>query len=64
MDILKKDKRLWEEKKLNKPLLFDFLEKYDEELFKLLLSDKKTKEKYFIKAGESYVFKYEEFRFI
>jgi adenine-specific DNA-methyltransferase len=63
MNILKKDKRLWDENSLNKPLLFELLEKYDEELFTLLLSDKETKEKYFIKAGESYVFKYEDFRF-
>ncbi len=63
MNLLKKDKRLWDKDILNKPLLFELLEKYDSELFKLLLSDKETKAKYFVQAGESYVFKYEDFRF-
>ena len=42
MNLLKKDKRLWDKDILNKPLLFELLEKYDSELFKLLLSDKET----------------------
>ena len=63
MEFLKKDKRLWDQDTLNKPLLFDLLEKYDKELFQLLLSDKAMKEKYFVKAGDTYVFKHEDFRF-
>lgn len=63
MDILKKDKRLWDENNLNKPLLFELLENYDKELFELLFSDKDIKAKFFVQAGESYVFKYEDFRF-
>ena len=63
MNILKKDKRLWDDDTLDKTLLFELLENHDEELFALLLSDKDTKKKYFVKAGESYVFKYEDFRF-
>jgi len=62
MNVLKKDKRLYEGNNLNKPLLFELLETYDKKLFELLISDKKTREKYFIKIGESYVFKYEDFR--
>ena len=63
MDILKKDKRLWDENNLNKPLLFELLENYDKELFELLFSDKDIKAKFFVQVGESYVFKYEDFRF-
>ena len=63
MDILKKDKRLWDESNLNKPLLFELLEKYDKQVFEILLSDKDIKAKFFVQAGESYVFKYEDFRF-
>ena len=63
MNILKKDKRLWDENNLIKPLLFELLENYDKELFELLLTDKDIKAKFFVQAGESYVFKYEDFRF-
>ena len=42
MDVLKKDKRLWDENNLNKPLLFELLENYDKELFELLLADIKS----------------------
>ena len=63
MQFLKKDKRLWDKDILNKPLLFSLLEKYDKQLFELLLSDKATKEKYFVKVGDTYVFKHEDFRF-
>ena len=63
MNILKKDNRLWDEETLNKTLLFELLDKYDDKLFALLLSDKDTKAKYFIKAGDSYVFKYDDFKF-
>ena len=63
MDILKKHKGLWDENNLNKALLFELLENYDKELFELLLTDKEIKAKFFVQAGESYVFKYEDFRF-
>ena len=63
MEFLKKDKSLWDKDILNKPLLFSLLEKYDKQLFELLLSDKATKEKYFVKVGDTYVFKHEDFRF-
>ncbi len=63
MDVLKKDKRLWDENNLNKPLLFELLEKYDKELFELLLADKEIKVKFFVQVGSSYIFKYEDFRF-
>ena len=62
MDILKKHKGLWDENNLNKAL-FELLENYDKELFELLLTDKEIKAKFFVQAGESYVFKYEDFRF-
>ena len=63
MDILKKDKRLWDGNTLNKTLLFELLEKYDKKLFELLLSNKHTRDKYFVKVGESYIFKYDDFKF-
>jgi len=63
MDVLKKDKRLWDGNTLNKTLLFELLENYDKELFEILLSDSDIEKKYFVKVGNSYLFKYEDFRF-
>jgi len=49
-DLLKKDSRLWDEEKkeLNETLLKDLIDKFDEKLIESLLSDKETKEKFFI----------------
>ncbi len=63
--LLKKDSRLWDEerKELNQTLLKDLIDKYDEEIIDLLLSDKNTKEKFFIKINKVYVLKQSELKF-
>jgi len=64
-DLLKKDSRLWDEEKkeLNETLLKDLIDKLDEKLIELLLSDKETKEMFFIKAKDVFVFKQNELKF-
>jgi len=64
-DLLKKDSRLWDEEKkeLNETLLKDLIDKLDEKLIELLLSDKETKEKFFIKVKDVFVFKQNELKF-
>jgi len=63
--LLKKDSRLWDEEKkeLNETLLKDLIDKLDEKLIELLLSDKETKEKFFIKVKDVFVFKQNELKF-
>ena len=63
--LLKKDSRLWDEEKkeLNETLLKDLIDKLDEKLIELLLSDKETKEMFFIKAKDVFVFKQNELKF-
>ena len=64
-DLLKKDFRLWdkEKKEFNETLLKDLIDKFDEKLIELLLSDKETKEKFFIKVKDVFVFKQNELKF-
>ena len=64
-DLLKKDSRLWDEEKkeLNETLLKDLIDKLDETLIELLLSDEETKEKFFIKVKDFFVFKQNELKF-
>jgi len=64
-DLLKKDSRLWDEKKkeFNETLLKNLIDKLDEKLIELLLSDKETKEKFFIKVKDVFVFKQNELKF-
>jgi len=64
-DLLKKDFRLRDEEKkeLNETLLKDLIDKLDEKLIELLLSDKKTKEKFFIKVKDVFVLKQNELKF-
>jgi adenine-specific DNA-methyltransferase len=64
-DLLKKDSRLWDEEKkeLNETLLKDLIDKLDEKLIELLLSEKETKEKFFIKVKDVFVFKQNELKF-
>jgi len=64
-DLLKKDSRLWDEEKkeLNETFLKDLIDKLDEKLIELLLSDKETKEKFFIKVKDVFVFKQNELKF-
>ena len=63
--LLKKDSRLWDEEKkeLNETLLKDLIDKLDEKLIELLLSDKETKEIFFIKVKDVFIFKQNELKF-
>jgi adenine-specific DNA-methyltransferase len=63
--LLKKDTRLWDEetKEINETLLKDLIDNLDEKLIELLLSDKETKEKFFIKIKDVYVLKQKELKF-
>ena len=63
--LLKKDARLWnkETKELNETLLKDLIDKLDEKLIELLLGNKETKEKFFIKVKDVYVLKQSELKF-
>ena len=63
--LLKKDSRLWdkEKKDLNETLLKDLIVKIDEKLIELLLSNKKTKEKFFVKIKDVFVLKQKELKF-
>jgi len=65
LDVLKKDDRLWNEDKteLNQTLLLDLVEKIDEKIIDLLLQEEKSREKFFVKIKDVYVFKTNEFRF-
>ncbi len=64
-DLLKIDSRLWDEEKkeLNETLLKDLIDKFDEKLIELLLSDEETKEMVFIKVKGVFVFKQNELKF-
>lgn len=70
--LLKKDARLWDEEKkeLNETLLKDLIDKLDEKIIELLLGDKETKEKFFIKIknvrlpdGQVFVLKQNDLKF-
>ncbi|MBU0479329.1 site-specific DNA-methyltransferase [bacterium] len=63
--LLKKDSRLWddEKKELNETLLKDLIDKLDEKLIELLLSDKETKGKFFIKIKDVFVLKQNDLKF-
>jgi len=64
-DLLKKDSRLWDEEKkvLNETLLKDLIDKLDEKLIEVLLSDKETNKKFFVKVKDVYVLKQNELKF-
>lgn len=63
--LLKKDARLWNEetKELNETLLKDLIDKLDEKLIELLLNNKETKEKFFIKVKDVFVLKQNDLKF-
>lgn len=61
--ILKEDTRLWVNQELNQTLLLDLVDKIDEKVIGLLLSDDETRSRFFIKILDSYVFKTNEFKF-
>ena len=62
---LESDARLWNKDKteLNQTLLIDLVEKIDEKVIELFLTDKDLKEKFFVKIKDAYVFKINDFRF-
>jgi len=63
--LFKKDTRLWNDKtkELNETLLKDLIDRLDEKLIELLLSDRQTKEKFFIKVKDVFVLKQNELKF-
>ncbi len=63
--LLKKDSRLWDEEKkeLNETLLKDLIDKLDEKLIELLLGDKETNKKFFVKVKDVLVLKQNELKF-
>jgi adenine-specific DNA-methyltransferase len=64
-DLLKKDFRLWDEEKkeLNETLLKYLIDKLDKKLIELLLNDKETNKKFFVKVKDVYVLKQNELKF-
>jgi adenine-specific DNA-methyltransferase len=63
-NLLKEDLRLLdkEKKEINETLLKDLIDKLDEKLIKILLSDKEIKERFFIKVKDIYVLKQSELK--
>lgn len=63
--VLQQDNRLWNKEKteLNRRLLFDLLDNFDETLLQLFLQNKKIREKFFVKIKDVYVFKINDFKF-
>lgn len=63
--LLKADSRLWnkETEEINETLLKDLIDKLDEKLVELLLNNKETKKKFFIKVKDVYVLKQNEVKF-
>ena len=63
--LQKNDSRLWDEenKELNETRLKDLIDKCDEKLIELLLSDKETNKKFFIKVKNVFVLKQKELKF-
>ena len=64
-EVLKKEHRLWNKDKteLNQTLLIDLVEKIDEKVIELFLTDKDLKENFFVRIKNAYVFKINDFRF-
>ncbi|GAI32221.1 unnamed protein product, partial [marine sediment metagenome] len=64
-NILKQDDRLWNKDKteLNQTLLLDKVEDVDEKIIELLLHDKQTREEFFVKIKDVYIFKINNFKF-
>jgi len=63
--LLKKDARFWDEgeKEFNETQLKNLIDKLDEKLIELLLSDKEMREKFFIKVKDVFVLKQNELKF-
>ena len=64
-ELFKQDIRLWDKdkKELNETLLKDLIDKLDEKVIELLLKNKDTKEKFFIKIKDAFVLKQSELKF-
>lgn len=61
---LKKDKRLLSsENDFNQTALIDLLEQYDAKILKILFDNPQFKKQFFVKAGDVYVFKLNDFKF-
>lgn len=65
LEALKEDGRLWNEEKteFNQRLLFDLVDKIDETVIDLLLQKGETRDKFFVKVKDIYVFNTNEFKF-
>jgi len=65
IELLKQDDRLWNDSKteFNQILLFDLIDKIDETIIDLLLQNEETRNKFFIKVKDVYVFKINDFKF-
>ncbi len=63
LSVLQSDTRLWNEWELNQTLLFDLIDTLDENLIDLLLQNTQTREKFFMKIKDVYVFKLQNFKF-
>lgn len=63
-NILKKDKRLVDDSgELNGNLIHEYASSLDEGLIELLLNEEATREKFFLKVKDVYVFKQNDFKF-
>lgn len=63
--ILKNDARVWdkEKKEINENILKSLIDKQDEKIIELLLNNKQTKEKFFIKIKDVFVLKQNDLKF-
>lgn len=63
--LLKKDKRLIDENgELNLPIIRNFVDKLDEKLIELLMSNDEIQSKFFVKVKSVLVFKQNDFKFL
>lgn len=64
-EVLRADDRLWNKEKteFNIPLLFNFIDKMDETIIGLLFNREETRNKFFLKINDAYIFKTKEFKF-
>ncbi|MCL4497248.1 MAG: site-specific DNA-methyltransferase [Deltaproteobacteria bacterium] len=64
-ELFKQDIRLWDKdkKEFNETLLKDLIDKLDEKIIELLLGNRETKEKFFIKVKDVFVLKQNELKF-
>lgn len=64
ISILKEDMRVWtDENEIDQPQLLKLIEKYDEKIIKILYQDDEIRKNFFVKIGEIFIFKYDDFKF-